>query len=327
MKPGNPLFISECLARSQKAPLTTLAEFTDPYDHPPCRYQDSATMVLDDANCLEVCARHRAVLSLDQLLPHRSRILDLNIVFNSSHPAWDDREADPILLSHEFFRESLPRLRRLDFRVFYVEQDRYAIPAPSSLFAGRFPCLRELKYPGMFDGPMGKVKDLTSCEIGFWPRAAGPTIISKQDLQILLSNNRTLEWLVIHPCSFLSNDTDGLTAIPMANLRYLNVDCATTNVLRIVLHSIHAPQFKDLDTVHISFQSFHTVVRATDCSGHVLEYLRSDSDDPYYHPLQSLGTCITTLRLEIGAFRGHRCGITLSTVRSRTSCGVGETFQ
>ena len=313
MKPGNPALISECLARSQKASLTILAEFIDPYDHPPCRYQDSATMALDDANRLEVCVRHGAVLSLDQLLPHCSRILDLNIVFHSSDPAWDDHEADPILLFHEFFKESLPNLRRLDFSAFHVEQDRYAIPAPSSLFAGYFPCLKELKYLGMFDGPMGTVKNLTSCEIGFWPRAAGPTLISNQDLQVLLSNNGTLESLTIRPCHFLSGGTDGLTAIPMANLRYLNVDYPTSNVLPIVLHFIHAPQFKDLDTVHISFESFHMVVRATDCSGHVLEYSRSDIDNSHYHPLQSLGTHITTLRLGVGAtFRDLQGAMALS---------------
>ena len=313
MKPGNPALISECLARSQRAPLTVLAEFIDPYDHPPCRYQDSATMALDDANRLEVCVRHEAVLSLNQLLPHRSRILDLNIVFRSFDPAWNDHEADPILLFHEFFKESLPNLRRLDFRAFHVEHDGYAIPTPSSLFAGYFPCLKELKYLGMFDGPIGTVKNLTSCEIAFWPRTAGPTLISKQDLQVLLSNNGTLESLTIHTCHLLGGDTDGLTAIPMANLRYLNVNCPTSNVLQIVLHFIHTPQFKDLDTVHISFEPFHMVVRATDCSGHVLEYSRSDIFNSHHRPLQSLGARITTLRLGVGAtFRDPQGAMALS---------------
>ena len=48
MKPGNPSLISEWLARSQKVPLTIIAEFSDAYEHPPCRYKDSTTMALAD---------------------------------------------------------------------------------------------------------------------------------------------------------------------------------------------------------------------------------------------------------------------------------------
>ena len=38
MKPGNPSFISEWLARSQEVPLTVIAEFADPYSHIVCSY-------------------------------------------------------------------------------------------------------------------------------------------------------------------------------------------------------------------------------------------------------------------------------------------------
>ena len=43
MKPGNPSIISEWLVRSQNAPLTIDAEFTDAYEHPPCLYHESST--------------------------------------------------------------------------------------------------------------------------------------------------------------------------------------------------------------------------------------------------------------------------------------------
>ena len=299
MKPGNPSFISECLARSQKAPLTILAEFIDLYDHPPCRYENSATTALDDADFLEVCVRHEAVLSLDQLLPHCSRILDLKIVLQSSDPDWSDHDDCPTLLYHEFFWESLPSLQRLDFRAFHVEQTRYTIPAPKHLFNGRFPCLKELRYLGMSDGPMSTAKNLTSCEIGFWPSAAGPTVISKMDLRTLLDNNRTLESLAIHSCEFLIDDADRPTVIPMANLRYLIVDCSISGTPQTILHRIHAPQFKDLDAVHVSSDTYDMVVRATDDSGRVFGYSLPAGGGSHYHPLQSLGAHITTLRLRI----------------------------
>ena len=113
MKPGNPIVISEWLTRSQNAPLTVIAEFTDAYEHPPCRYEDLATATLADTFDLDVCPRHEAVLSLDQLLPHRSRIRDLTILFHSSDPDWDDGDhGEPELLHHHFFKNGLPNLQR-----------------------------------------------------------------------------------------------------------------------------------------------------------------------------------------------------------------------
>ena len=304
MKLGNPAFISECLTRSQKAPLTVLAEFIDPYDHPLCRYEDSVTTALDDPDFPEVCVRHRAVLSLDQLLPHRSRIIDLSIVFHSSDPAWGDHEDDSILLYHKFFDDSLSNLRRLDFRTLHIEDERYVASAPDSLFDGHLPCLKELKYLGMCDGPMRTAKNLTSCEIGFWPSAAGPTIFTKEDLRILLDNNRTLESLTIHTCKFIGNDPDPIRATPLPDLRFLNIGCSPTTSVQIIFHSIHAPQLGDLDTVHVTFCDPSMVVRATDDSGRTLEYSQF-THDSHHHPRQYLGTHITTLRLGVGAtFRG-----------------------
>ena len=86
MKPGDPRIISEWLARSQKAPLTVIAEFNDSYHHPRCRYEDDAAATLGDKCYIGVCPRHQAILSLDQLLPHRSRIRDLTILLHSSDP-------------------------------------------------------------------------------------------------------------------------------------------------------------------------------------------------------------------------------------------------
>ena len=90
MKPGDPNIISEWLACSRKVPLTVLSEFTDSYEHPPCRYEDSSTSaetLADDS--LGACLRREAILSFDRLLPHRSRIRDLNILFHSSDPHWE----------------------------------------------------------------------------------------------------------------------------------------------------------------------------------------------------------------------------------------------
>jgi len=138
VKPGNPSVISEWLARSQNVPLIVIAEFTDVYEHPPCRYLDTATTTLANSDDLGVCSRHEAALSLDRLVPHRSRISDLEILVRLSDPDWEDEDRDdePTLLNHHFFKEALPNLQRLDLRAAHVEEGRYVIPIPDSVFAG-----------------------------------------------------------------------------------------------------------------------------------------------------------------------------------------------
>ena len=150
VKPGDPGVISEWLARSQNVPLTVIVEFADSFIHPPCHYEDSATATLADHNHPRVCPRHEAVLSLDQLLPHCSRIYDLSILLPSFYSGWDtdDHEGYPTLLHHNFFRESFPNLQRLDFRATHVEYERYTIPI-LDLFAKKLPRLQELKYLGV----------------------------------------------------------------------------------------------------------------------------------------------------------------------------------
>ena len=191
VKPGDPTVISEWLARSQEVPLTVIAEFTDTYDHPPCPYQNSPTAALAGGDDLEVCPRHKVVLSLDKLFPHCSRIRTLNILFYSSDPEWDDDDhtGKPMLLYHLFFKNTLPNLQRLDFRAIHVEQDRYMIPIPNALFAKALPRLKQLKYLGVTGGLTGTAKDLTSCEIGYWPKSAGPTLISAGELRVLFNNS------------------------------------------------------------------------------------------------------------------------------------------
>ena len=299
MKPGDPQVISEWLVRSQKVPLTVIAEFTDTYEHPRCRYQDSATATPADGEDLQVCPRHRAVLSLDSLLPHRSRIRDLNILFHSSDPEWDDNdhEGEPTLLYHRFFREALPNLQRLDFRALHVEDDRYMIPIPHSLFAKRLPRLKELKYLGVTGGLTGTAKDLVSCEIGFWSKSAGPTIIDADELRVLFKNNRTLESLTINECEFLDGSW-GSTSTPMPNLKFLRVDCPIGNNLEKILHLLQIPQFKGLDTIRLSLRFSSIEAVATDGSGHTFEFSRFIPDDMNFFPLRYLGADIVTLRLD-----------------------------
>ena len=126
MKPRNPNITSEWLVRSQNAPLTIDVEFTDACEHPPRLYHESPTATLAVNNGDGVCVRHEAVLSLDQLLPHRSRICDLRILLHSSDPYWDedDHEGEPTILYRRFFRETLLNLQRLDFRATHVGQDK-----------------------------------------------------------------------------------------------------------------------------------------------------------------------------------------------------------
>lgn len=301
MKPGNPDIISEWLARSKEATLTVIAEFTDTYEHPPCRYQDSATAALAGGDTLNVCPRHKAVLSLDQLLPHRSRIRSLNILFHSSDPGWvdDDREGEPTLLYHPFFKKTLPNLQRLDFRAVHVEQDRYTIPIPSGLFAKKLPRLKELKYLGVTGGLTETAKGLVSCEIGYWSKSAGPTIIDEEELRVFLDNNKTLKSLIINECEF-SADLRSSTPILMTDLEFLKIECPMDDDLQNILHLIHVPQFKDLDTVHLSLRSPRIETVATNGSGHTFEFLQFVGDNLSFNPLRHLGADIITLRLDRG---------------------------
>ena len=76
-----------------------------------------AAATLVDNNDLDVChRRHKAVLSLDQLL------------------------------HHQFFRKSLPNLEHLDPRAADAEYERYVIPISDTLIAGALFRLKELKY-------------------------------------------------------------------------------------------------------------------------------------------------------------------------------------
>ena len=299
MKPGNPSIISEWLVRSQNAPLTIDAEFTDAYEHPPCLYHESPTATLAVNNGDEV---NEAVLSLDQLLPHRSRIRDLSILLHSSDPYWDedDHEGEPTILYHPFFRETLPNLQRLDFRATHVEQDRDAIPVPGSLFAKDLPRLKELKYLGVTGGLIRTAKNLVSCEIGDWLGSAGPTIAHPDEPQVFFDNNKTVESLTINELDFIFSDHRVPTTTPMTDLKFLKIHGLFGGYLERILRFIYTPQFKNLDTVQLSLLPASIRAVATDDSGHTFEFTQVSKDDLNFHPLRHFGAIITTLRLDRG---------------------------
>ena len=301
MKPGDPNVISEWLERSQGAPLTVIAEFTDSYEHPPCLYQDSATTTFASNDCNEVCSRHEAILSLRELLPHCSRIRDLSILLHFSNPYsdGDDYEGEPTLLYHRFFRETLPNLQRLDFRAAHIEQDRNVIPIPGFLLADLL-SLKELGYLGVIGGLTRTAKNLTSCEIGSWGGSVGPAIIHPDELQAFFDNNRNIESLTINEFEFVSGNHQAPTAVPTINLKFLEISCLFVSYLGGILSFIHAPQFKNLDTVQLSLFPSGIIVEATDGSGHTFKFWRLGRDPQNLHPLQHFGAVITTLRLDRG---------------------------
>ena len=173
---------------------------------------------------------HKAILALDELLPHRSRICDLSIVLYSSDPDWvdeDDRgqHGELTLLHHHFFRKALPNLQHLKFRAAHTESSRYMIPTPGSLFAAGLPRLKELKYVGASGGLLETAKNLDSCEIGSWSEAAGPAIFYPEDLRTFLDNNNTLKSLTINECELMVTGPWVPTATPMTDLKFLRIEC------------------------------------------------------------------------------------------------------
>ena len=228
MKPGNPSFISEWLARGQNAP----------------------------------------------------RMRDLTIVYRLSEPlpVWDiGYDYGPGLLHRCFFRETLPNLQHLDFRATHVEFYVPMIPTPGSLFGKSLPRLKELKYLGATGGLLGKAENLDSCEIGRWSGPAGPADIFSEHLQTLLDNNNTLKSLTINQCKLITGDSWVPTATPMMEAKFLKIECHPDDHIRNLLDCIHAPQFKDLDTIHLSFveESIRGVL--SDGSGCAFEFSQPDS--------------------------------------------------
>ena len=301
--------ISEWLTRSQNVPLTIIAEFTDTYEHLPCRYGDSPTATVTNTNDLGVCPRHKAVLSLDQLLPHRSRIHHLNILFHPPDLDLDDDDDDeqddgdisPALFCHPFFMETLPNLQSLDFRATHVDQRIFTFPVSESLFAGELPRLKELTYLGATGGPLETSKNLLSCRIGTWSGSLGPYSISPAELQTLFRNNTTARALSLEDCELYAPGHPFTGTTPMTNLRFLKILCPFTGDFNSILESIHTPQFKSLDTARLSLFS-HSVFRvvATDGFSHRFEFSQSTGNNQNFYPLRYLEADITALRLDRG---------------------------
>ena len=303
MKPGNPNIISEWLVRSQKLPLTVIAEFTDVYEHPACRHEDSATATLACTDVLDVCPRHKAVLSLNQLLPHRPRICHLDISVRFSDPCWEEVESEeePPLLYHRFFREPLPNLQSLGFRADHIEQPGRSIPVSDLLFAGELPRLEKLEYFGVTGGLTKTAKNLVSCQIGPWLGHTGFVMLDPEELQILFDNNKTLNSLTITSCDIsTSNDPWVPVATPMTDLEYLEIECPIDDSLEQIVNCIHAPQFKNLDAIQLfpHFSGIRAVT--TDGSGRTFKFSQCIMGDTSFWPLRHLGADITTLRFSRG---------------------------
>ena len=108
-----------------------------------------------------------------------------------------------------FFKETLPNLQRLDFRTNHVEFFKYRIPAPDSLFAGRLPRLKDLKYLGIAGGLTGTTENLDSCEIGSWSGSAGISSIPAIEIHTFLNNNRKVRSLTANRVEFMAPTTPG----------------------------------------------------------------------------------------------------------------------
>ena len=153
-----------------------------------------------------------------------------------------------MILYHRFSRETLPNLQHLDFRAIHVEQDRYAIPIPDSLFANDLPRLKELKYLGVTGDLIRTAKNLVSCEIGDWLGSVGPTIVHPDKLQVFF-DNKTVKSLVINELNFIVSDPRVPTTTPMTDLKFLKIHGLFSNYLERILGFIYIPRFKNLDTV------------------------------------------------------------------------------
>ena len=151
----------------------------------------------------------------------------------------------------------------------------------------------------MAGGLTGTVKNLTSCEIGYWSGSAGPIELHPDEFRDLLNNNKAVKSLTINECRLFSYEPWTHTAIPMADLTYLKVDCLFGGEFEIILNFIHASQFKDLDTVHLSLSSPIQAV-STDSSGRVFRFTWYSEEGGMLQPLRHFGAVITTLRLDRG---------------------------
>ena len=196
--------------------------------------------------------------------------------------------------------KTLPNLQHIDFRAIHVEQTRYMVPIRDSLFAGNLPCLEKFKYLGVTRGLAMTAKNLTSCEIGGWSESAGPAIFYPDVLQALFNNNRTVKSLMINECEFMSYPPGVPAATPMTDLKFLRIECHYCRHFEGILSLIHAPQFRNLDTLRLSLPLPTIEADATDNSGHTLQFSLYSDHGQISHPLQHFGVVITTLRLDQG---------------------------
>ena len=116
---------------------------------------------------------------------------------------------------------------------------------------------------------------------------------------MLVDNNSTVESLTINDCWFFFESRD-LAPIPtpMENLKCLEICCNGDDAFEKIISYVHAPQFKNLDTAHLSLPDFDVRMVATDGSGHTFVSSQTTYSDINFHPLRHLGAVITTLRLD-----------------------------
>jgi len=122
---------------------------------------------------------------------------------------------------------------------------------------------------------------------------------------MFLDNNKTLESLTINECDLLF-DGSRLPPTLLTELKFLKVDCSTSQDLKMALDSILAPQFKRLNTVTLSQNPVADIqVVATDGSDHTLTFRLCIPEPLRIHPLQDFGAEIVTLRLAGGVYPEH----------------------
>ena len=89
------------------------------------------------------------------------------------------------------------------------------------------------------------------------------------------SNNKTVKSLTINKCEFVLDGHQVPTPTPAADRKSLTIHCPTEGRLEKILHCIHVPQFKGLDTTQLSCPWYYLDAVATDSSGPAFQFFQS----------------------------------------------------
>ena len=270
-------FITACLERSQKLPLTVWVDLTHSGDHEQRTCACSGRSYWAWREWDNPCPYHTTILPLTQS-SHIQRIRQLDVRFtmldsDASEPGeWNLGKA---LRRFEFFLLPLPSLEILSFAVHHDLEEYTHLDLPGNLFdLEQSPPdkLCNLTLRGCYGGSILSARNLTSFNLA-GDRYYYPIELDPRKFLSFISASPSLESLTLANCTFPKlSQLSQVAAIKLSKLKTLQL----AGIRRIPGLSglIEVPAFKTLSSFHMS-----TRKRMYGCRHVTTLLVRAESDD------------------------------------------------